>query len=766
MRMQRWLTVLLVVMTGPMVLAAGEQDLAGVTPDQALLYFGWPGADACKQIAADTPMQKLLNEPQMKESMTRVEEQLRLFIKQQMAEEGNEAIHESLMTFLDTLWKYPAALVVFDVTLTEQGPDIQAGLLFKVGDKGPAFQQACETLLQHHHGAPAPQEVLLEGGAACRQMALLPNLQPVHYGVSGEYFIFAIGAPTYSKMVAALTGGQHLIDNADFAAARKKMGVDSARLGVNLYVNFTGALKRFDEIFPIMSGAGEQEQAMVQTAIEALGLRQLRSINFAMEAASGGYQSTLLFHTQGEPKGLWKMVSRQPVTDSDLKIVPEDATFMLVANKDLAHIYDEVFAIARAFAPPAPATTQPDVNEEPAPGPETIMQGAIMMANGVLGFRIKEDLLDSLGDTWVIYDAPSNGGFIITGLTIAVEVKNPDKIKQVFSTLTSKLQQVTHGEGVSIRTYKYGWDEISFVNFMKEPIPVAPAWTLKNNQLIIALYPQMVSQVIDRLSASEGVHSILDNADFQRGRRLLPPNPIVLTYVDTRKGVSDLYGLALPFASALFSAAQGEGLDLDISVMPSSALLTRHLFGDVSGAYADDEGVLFRSHGPLPISIPSLGSASPAVGAISVAILLPSLARAREQAKRTMSMSNLSQIGMGIAIYANDNKDQLPTDLKQLLEANYITSDILVSPNDSQGMDSYIYIAGFSRLSDISQPSSTILAYERGDIDPEGVNILFADYHVEFLDHLRFEELLRTTAEQLGDRYNGPRPWENPGDGM
>ncbi len=49
-----------------------------------------------------------------------------------------------------------------------------------------------------------------------------------------------------------------------------------------------------------------------------------------------------------------------------------------------------------------------------------------------------------------------------------------------------------------------------------------------------------------------------------------------------------------------------------------------------------------------------------AIIVILIAILLPSLAKARESAKRTTCGSNLRQFGMALRYYANDNGDRLP----------------------------------------------------------------------------------------------------------
>ena len=49
-----------------------------------------------------------------------------------------------------------------------------------------------------------------------------------------------------------------------------------------------------------------------------------------------------------------------------------------------------------------------------------------------------------------------------------------------------------------------------------------------------------------------------------------------------------------------------------------------------------------------------------AIIAILAALLLPALARGREQAKRANCKSNLHQLGLATLMYANDNSDKLP----------------------------------------------------------------------------------------------------------
>ncbi|MBM4020546.1 MAG: DUF1559 domain-containing protein [Planctomycetes bacterium] len=52
-----------------------------------------------------------------------------------------------------------------------------------------------------------------------------------------------------------------------------------------------------------------------------------------------------------------------------------------------------------------------------------------------------------------------------------------------------------------------------------------------------------------------------------------------------------------------------------------------------------------------------------AIIGILAGMLLPAIAAARERARRTSCMSNLSQFGKGLAIYSMDNNENYPTNL-------------------------------------------------------------------------------------------------------
>ena len=67
------------------------------------------------------------------------------------------------------------------------------------------------------------------------------------------------------------------------------------------------------------------------------------------------------------------------------------------------------------------------------------------------------------------------------------------------------------------------------------------------------------------------------------------------------------------------------------------------------------------------------------------AIVLPAMAKSREQARRMRSLSNLRQIVVASINYANDHKGEYPPDLQSLLKVSQLTPDVLRNPRTSTG---------------------------------------------------------------------------------
>src|SRR6266852_7299800 len=79
-----------------------------------------------------------------------------------------------------------------------------------------------------------------------------------------------------------------------------------------------------------------------------------------------------------------------------------------------------------------------------------------------------------------------------------------------------------------------------------------------------------------------------------------------------------------------------------------------------------------------------------AIIGILAAMLLPSLALAKERGRRIKCLNNLKQLGLALQMYADENEGQFPARMKPYwptrLLPGYVNTNLLVCPTDRQPM--------------------------------------------------------------------------------
>jgi prepilin-type processing-associated H-X9-DG protein len=107
------------------------------------------------------------------------------------------------------------------------------------------------------------------------------------------------------------------------------------------------------------------------------------------------------------------------------------------------------------------------------------------------------------------------------------------------------------------------------------------------------------------------------------------------------------------------------------------------------------------------------------------------------EGKDRICMNNLKQLGLAIAIYANDHKDALPGSL-EVLAGRYVTDQaILKCPVSGTP---YVYVGKGLKLD--AKPTS-IIAYDDTPVHSGSRHALFVDGHVGTLPEGAFTERLR-----------------------
>ena len=124
--------------------------------------------------------------------------------------------------------------------------------------------------------------------------------------------------------------------------------------------------------------------------------------------------------------------------------------------------------------------------------------------------------------------------------------------------------------------------------------------------------------------------------------------------------------------------------------------------------------------------------------------LSPAVVHARRQAKRTASASHISSILKAVSMYIVENKGQFPPDLSALKSYFDPAWKMLANPSRPELEVGYVYVRPAVKVSDLKDPADAIILYEAHERWGEGINVGFADGHVQFIaDQARFKKLLK-----------------------
>lgn len=703
---------------------AAAQPLADRIPADAIVYVGWAGAESMGPGFEASHLKALLDSAEIGRWINDVVPQL----MRRAGEEGMPVDMASASGLLAPMWRHPTALYIGPVDMAgEQGPVPRVALLCDAGKDAASLQQNLQRLIKEQGGenAPVPVAVRKTGNVVALVIGKTPELDAV------------LGGKGKGKTLQAVKS---------FAAAlsAQKSPVIAGYIDAEAIVRFADQM------------VGEQPDAEVKegwpAARDALGLAGLKRVSFAMGFDGKDWGTHAFIEAPAPRKGLMSMMDSEPVSDDVLGAIPSAATMAGVARLDLGGLFDAV----RATVGKIDANAGEQMDE------------AVAQVNEMLSLDVRQDILEPLGDEWAYYIAPEITGRGPLGVVIVNRLGDAGKAQAASDKLQELANQVIGGMAppdmkVSFKQAKLG---DATVQYLATPF-VTPAWSIQNNSLYIGLYPQIVAGAAGHVSR-EG-KSILDNEAFAALRkRLGDKQATAFQFYDLPKTAPTNYqGMLLLSSFGKFGDLLG--VDTPPLLMPPMQTLLEHVSVAGSVTWVDEAGWHFRGVTPFPggtvVASETAGAMDVQTSALLVSILLPSLNAAREQANRVQSAANLRQIGMGSMMYANEHKGKLPPDLGEILAMGDILPEAFVNPRTGtvvppglQGEElkewvdessDYVYVGAGK---DLRATADTVIAYERPGSDPEGLNILFADGHVEWQD---MPQAMQTIEAAGGGGDNG-----------
>jgi hypothetical protein len=582
--------------------------LARIAPEECLLYTRLSGSGSPDAKSANQTEQ-FLAEPEVQDFLNRIEQ----LIVTKLGETGpgRPAIPASAIRWGEKLLGRPAALFVSSVVIGPQGPDIRAGLVINVGGDVAELKAELEKL----QGAlPVAAEKVEIGGVSCYRIKVAPAAPSVTWCTKGKYFLAGVGEGSLEGILQRARGAAP----AWLTSLRKQLPVE--RPSAVTYVN----VKKIVEQFAPMGGP------QVRTVVEAMGLDKITT--FASVAGLDGEGIiNRSFVSEAETAGASDAVHGKPLQASDLASIPRGANIALAVRLDLPWLIDTGLAIANRIEPRA------------AQQFDQVLKGL----SAQLGVDLRKDVIDSLGDVWCAYNSPDEGGLVISGLTAVVRVKDHERLSAAHAKLLAVARAALGQSGnpppAKIEHVRFAEQDIYFVS--AGGIPFAPAWCLTREELVISTFPQQIKAYLSRGAGFKSLAAVPEvAAAFKDGE-----GPIGLWYFDARSLLDYLYPVMCMGIQMASRDLAREGIDLNVSMIPSAPTIYRHLRPGVTVLRRTSNGTELISRSTVPGS--SMDSAVP----FAVGLLLPAVSSAREAARRAQSMNNLKQIALAMLNHESAN---------------------------------------------------------------------------------------------------------------
>jgi prepilin-type processing-associated H-X9-DG protein len=682
---------------------ASGQALADRVPADAMVYAGWRGVADLGPGYPQSNLKAVLDDCDVRQFIDD-------FLPAVLDRIGREnpqvsQVSEILGTIAKPSWRRPTAFFFAGVDLPQNGPPVpHLGVLWQPGRDTDSLLQQLQQLTAQAQ-PPFPLKVVR----------------------AGDLVALMVG---YENAEAALgSAGKSLADDTTFKASLAQVMKDPVAA---IYVDYQ---KLLETIGNVAKTADPQTAEQLDKVRRTLGLNGLKRI-IATSGFDGKDWGTMAFVEVPEPRtGLLKMISSQPMSEQILSVIPQSSTMAGAGRADLTSLLPTLRDAVREV--------HPDVADQFDQFLKSITQQS--------GVDIEKDLIGSLGDEWAYFTDPTIGGSGLAGLTVVNRLKDPERFEQSLAKIEDfALQQIEQQLGPQAQLHlSFNTVQIDGVKVHYLAIPfVSPSWTVHDGRLYVAAFPQVAAAAARRQVDSST--SILHNPGFVAVRqRLGHADPIGLTFEDLPKTAPAAYGSWL-VVTRLAGFGDLFGVKSPPVLLPELPKLLAHLSPAGSVKWVDAQGAHMRSIEPFPAS--TMVASDPAISAIYaepvlVSIMLPALNKAREQANRVKSANNLKQIGLGAIMYANAHKGKFPPDLAAMAQEEELAASIFVNPRTPHPMpppdvrtprdvaawakenSDYTYVAAGKS---VSAGADVVIAYEKSDEVTEGLNILFADGHVEW----------------------------------
>lgn len=699
-------------------------------PSDALIYIGWTGAQSMPGAFEASHLKAVLDESALPQLFDVLLPQLMV----KVAPKDREAVE--IMRLISAiggpLWRHPSAVYFGGIDWTNGPPMPRLAILCDAGAEADGLLRELNRIIARA-GQDGP---------------------PITARKYGSLVVVAIAPPAGVDQMFANPPAEALSKSPAFTTALEQVPGDGMAA---VFIDVQGLVKQTDEA---VQRIGEPQATALWPKIrDGLGLGGLRQAIFTSGFDGQDWCEQSFVGTDGGKSGLVSLFGAPPLSDDTLAVVPKTADSVTAGSFDLA-------ALVRA-ARAGIESIDPNVADE--------FDRGVTMVNGLAGVDVQKELLDPLGEQWVMYTDRAVGGPGLLGAVIVNKLRDPAKFEAAMSTVAKRANQMMASamkkQEITVQVRQTSTRGGVAMHYLAVPL-VTPAWAVKDGNLFFAFYPQVIDSATSQIPTRGD--SILQNPAFIAVQKRLGDHKASgVSFTNLPQSAGEGYAGLLAISRLYLGFADMMGVQTPAMVLPPLHKLLPHVAPLGAVSWSDPGGGWhFKSITPFPgaelLADSGMGTAIVGQSALITSILLPSLSRSRETANRVKCASNQRQIGQAILMYANEHRGKYPDDMGTLVKTEDIVVNVFICPSSNNALPPEVgqmtldqRVAWVTEHSDFvylgkgqttAAPADRIILYEKpGAHDADGMNMLYGDGHVEFqhtAEAMRQIELQEKKGEQ------------------
>ncbi len=579
---------------GIMGLPPGERDakLVQCPPQEVVLYTEWAARGNGKAGAAG--IDGLAADPEILAFIAAIDKAIQESIAQNAGEGVEKILGENIPPLIKIMLNRPGCLYMdvdaksalklmsnppqlpeFTPTWVGMMPAVEVTLIVSGGDQAEAMAKPIQALV----------DLLPEGDR-------VDNLQHQKFPIPLEgasltlhrhenYFILGWGKDTVDRAVKGLKDeSQGLKVNPRFEAGMEKVLLD--RPSSVAWFDMKSLVNK------AVQGLGPQG-LVVAAVVQQLGADTIESLAMCSGVVDGQLHSKGFLKTGGKTEGLLALAAGRPLSAKDFQEVPADADLVLAFTIDLPKILGTTRKLI------AQAGEQPKENFEQI----------LAQLEKELGLSFENDVFKAFGQSWLLYDSPSNGGVLFTAPILGLEVTDYEAAKKTFAKLMDVLKLAVPGEiqggrfgrGIYLTKKSFLDHEIYYINPVGREEPFAPAFTLTKTHLLVSPHPQQLKAHLRFLASKEGRFSEKFEAKIQHGGGEL----FAMCYTEPQLFARYVVAVSPIIAAMSFPEIQREGVNIDGFEFPSARAFLPYLGTGLLTKERTQDGILWNNRHGLPV---------------------------------------------------------------------------------------------------------------------------------------------------------------------